>query len=61
MDLHRLTHDERLAFFLNVYHALTIHACLEMGEPRSLLTLRSYMSSGTAVAGRQVRGGLPTR
>ena len=49
VDLHSLTHDERLAFFLNMYHALTIHACLQMGEPRSLLTLRSYMSSGLAV------------
>ena len=47
VDLYGLSPQERLAFFINIYHALTIHAHLELGEPGNLLRLRSYMTAGT--------------
>ena len=47
VNLHQLSAQERLAFFTNVYHALTIHAHLELGEPGNLLRLRQYMTAGT--------------
>ena len=46
VNLHQLSAQERLAFFTNVYHALTIHAHLELGEPGNLLRLRQYMTAG---------------
>ena len=47
VDLYGLSPQERLAFFINIYHALTIQAHLELGEPGNLLRLRSYMTAGT--------------
>jgi hypothetical protein len=46
VNLYVLSYEQRLAFFANVYHALFIHAHLELGEPGSLLRLRSYMIAG---------------
>ena len=46
MDVSELSHEERVAFFTNVYHALTIHASLELGEPGSAMSLRALMHAG---------------
>lgn len=36
VELLSLTHEERLAFFINVYNALVIHGYLRLGFPKNM-------------------------
>lgn len=41
LDLHLLSEDERLTFFLNLYNAMVIHAVIRVGLPTSIIDRRS--------------------
>ncbi|XP_015895791.3 uncharacterized protein LOC107429595 [Ziziphus jujuba] len=48
-ELHRanlveLSEDEKLAFFLNLYNAMVIHAVIRVGHPEGLIDRRSFFS-----------------
>ncbi|KAL7001460.1 hypothetical protein U1Q18_002612 [Sarracenia purpurea var. burkii] len=48
-DLHRvnvvvLSADEKLAFFLNLYNAMVIHAVIRVGHPGGVIDRRSFFS-----------------
>ncbi|TMW99157.1 hypothetical protein EJD97_002973 [Solanum chilense] len=48
-DLHRvnllnLSADEKLAFFLNLYNAMAIHAVIRIGHPGSMIDRRAFFS-----------------
>jgi len=45
VDLNGLTHDERLTFFLNLYHTMIIHSFRVIGPPASVLQRNSFYSS----------------
>jgi len=56
VDLEGLTHDEKLAFWLNLYHCMLIHAFMIVGPPTSLrawphfFTRMCYEVGGTVVS-----------
>lgn len=43
--VHELEEDERLSFFLNVYHTMVMHAYLVLGVPKSSFQWISYFNS----------------
>ncbi len=51
MNLKTLTADERLAFFLNLYNAMVIHATVSIGHPEGLLDKRAFFSDFQYVVG----------
>ncbi|XVE74517.1 hypothetical protein DITRI_Ditri12bG0023400 [Diplodiscus trichospermus] len=42
INLKSLTQDERLAFFLNLYNAMVIHAVISIGHPEGILDKRAF-------------------
>ncbi|CAK9143897.1 unnamed protein product [Ilex paraguariensis] len=55
-DLHRvnilaLSADEKLAFFLNLYNAMVIHAVIRIGHPGGVIDRRSFYSDFLYVVG----------
>lgn len=44
-DAYSLTEDERVAFFLNVYHTMIMHAYIVLGPPDSSLKLINYFNN----------------
>lgn len=47
-QLKNCTEDEKLVFFLNIYHALILHAYLEFGQPTSFQDTDSSLSSAVS-------------
>lgn len=54
LDLHTFTREESLAFFINIYNAMVIHAFIAEGPPTSVW--RRYRVRGEGV-GQLVRVG----
>ncbi|KAK1387206.1 DEP domain-containing protein [Heracleum sosnowskyi] len=57
-DLHRvdllsLSAEERLAFFLNLYNAMVIHAVIKVGHPAGMVDRRSFNNDFLYVIGGQ--------
>ncbi|KAJ0096219.1 hypothetical protein Patl1_15712 [Pistacia atlantica] len=55
-DLHRvnlftLSADEKLAFFLNLYNAMVIHAIIRIGHPEGVIERKSFFSDFQYVVG----------
>ncbi|RXH70428.1 hypothetical protein DVH24_007684 [Malus domestica] len=44
VNLFELSKDERLAFFLNLYNAMVIHAVIRVGRPQGVIERRSFFS-----------------
>ena len=44
VNLTELSQDEKLAFFLNLYNAMVIHAVIRVGHPEGLIDRRSFFS-----------------
>ncbi|KAB2623961.1 hypothetical protein D8674_015621 [Pyrus ussuriensis x Pyrus communis] len=44
VNLFELSKDERLAFFLNLYNAMVIHAVIRIGRPQGVIERRSFFS-----------------
>ena len=36
VDLEKISREEKLAFFINIYNALVIHGTVEKGKPTNL-------------------------
>ncbi|RVX11693.1 hypothetical protein CK203_015863 [Vitis vinifera] len=58
-DLHRvdilaLSTDEKLAFFLNLYNAMVIHAVIRGGRPNGVIDRRSFFSDFQYLVGGNV-------
>ncbi|GAV69834.1 Glutaredoxin domain-containing protein/DEP domain-containing protein/DUF547 domain-containing protein [Cephalotus follicularis] len=51
VDLQVLSLDEKLAFFLNLYNAMVIHAVISIGSPQGLIDSRSFFSDFQYVVG----------
>ncbi|KAK8655745.1 hypothetical protein V6N13_108312 [Hibiscus sabdariffa] len=51
VDLRSLTPDEKLAFFLNLYNAMVIHAVVTIGHPEGILDRRAFFSDFQYVIG----------
>ncbi|KAK4774609.1 hypothetical protein SAY86_009544 [Trapa natans] len=51
VDLTALSQDERLAFFLNLYNAMVIHAVIRVGLPEGIIDRRSFYSDFQYVVG----------
>lgn len=51
VDLTVLSQDERLAFFLNLYNAMVIHAAIRVGLPEGIIDRRSFDSDFQYVVG----------
>ncbi|KAL4363614.1 hypothetical protein GQ457_04G010310 [Hibiscus cannabinus] len=51
VDLQLLTPDEKLAFFLNLYNAMVIHAVVTIGHPDGILNRRAFFSDFQYVIG----------
>ncbi|KAK8627683.1 hypothetical protein V6N13_135287 [Hibiscus sabdariffa] len=51
VDLRSLTPDEKLAFFLNLYNAMVIHAVVTIGHPEGILNRRAFFSDFQYVIG----------
>ncbi|XVE85616.1 hypothetical protein DITRI_Ditri17bG0104500 [Diplodiscus trichospermus] len=51
INLKLLTPDERLAFFLNLYNAMVIHAVISIGHPDGILDNRAFFSDFQYVVG----------
>ncbi|XVF43415.1 hypothetical protein PTKIN_Ptkin02bG0038300 [Pterospermum kingtungense] len=51
INLQTLTPDERLAFFLNIYNAMVIHAVISIGHPEGILDKRAFFSDFQYVIG----------
>lgn len=45
VDLSELTHNERLAFFINVYNALVIHGNVVLGKPKTMWRRMAFFSN----------------
>lgn len=55
-DLHRLnlvelSTEEKLAFFLNLYNAMVIHALIRIGRPEGVIARRSFFTDFQYVVG----------
>ena len=46
-----LSAEEKLAFFLNLYNAMAIHAVIRVGHPGGMIDRRSYFSDFLYVVG----------
>lgn len=44
MNLLELSENDKLAFFLNLYNAMVIHAVIRVGCPESLIDRRSFFN-----------------
>lgn len=44
VDLFALSPDEKLAFFLNLYNAMVIHAVIRRGYPEGMINRKSFVS-----------------
>lgn len=44
MNLLNLSADEKLAFFLNLYNAMVIHAVIRVGHPGGMIDRRAFFS-----------------
>ena len=42
VDIEKLSNDEKLAFFINIYNVLVIHATVEKGVPTNNLSRYKY-------------------
>ncbi|KAE8719820.1 Phytosulfokin receptor 1 [Hibiscus syriacus] len=51
VNLQLLTPDEKLAFFLNLYNAMVIHAVVTIGHPEGLLDRRAFFNDFQYVIG----------
>ncbi|GMJ13397.1 hypothetical protein like AT3G11920 [Hibiscus trionum] len=51
VDLQLLSPDEKLAFFLNLYNAMVIHAVVTVGHPEGILDRRAFFSDFQYVIG----------
>ncbi|XP_022735203.1 uncharacterized protein LOC111288544 [Durio zibethinus] len=51
INLKVLTPDERLAFFLNLYNAMVIHAVISIGHPEGILDKRAFFCDFHYVVG----------
>ncbi|XWS64078.1 hypothetical protein CRYUN_Cryun06bG0156100 [Craigia yunnanensis] len=51
INLQVLTPDERLAFFLNLYNAMVIHAVISIGHPEGILDKRAFFCDFQYVIG----------
>ncbi|TYG79800.1 hypothetical protein ES288_D02G166100v1 [Gossypium darwinii] len=51
VDLQLLSPDERLAFFLNLYNAMAIHAVITIGHPEGILDRRAFFGDFQYVIG----------
>lgn len=51
VDLAHLTREEKLAFFINVYNAMVIHAYVEVGPPGSLIQRHRFFNRVTYLIG----------
>lgn len=45
VDLGALTHNEKLAFFINIYNALVIHGNVTLGKPTSMWSRLQFFKS----------------
>lgn len=50
-DLSELSPDEKLAFFLNLYNAMVIHAVIRVGHPESIMDRRFFSDFQYVVGG----------
>ncbi|XP_022146327.1 uncharacterized protein LOC111015565 [Momordica charantia] len=58
LELHRvnlleLSHDEKLAFFLNLYNAMVIHGLIRFGRPEGVIDRKSFFSDFQYLVGGQ--------
>lgn len=51
MDLFALSVDEKLAFFLNLYNAMVIHAVIRRGYPEGMIERKSFVSDFQYIVG----------
>lgn len=51
VDLFALLPDEKLAFFLNLYNAMVIHAVIMRGYPKGMIERKSFVSDIQYVVG----------
>ncbi|XVF03041.1 hypothetical protein REPUB_Repub04eG0226000 [Reevesia pubescens] len=51
INLQLLTPDEKLAFFLNLYNAMVIHAVISIGHPEGILDKRAFFRDFQYVVG----------
>jgi hypothetical protein len=54
VDLSALDEDEKLAFFINLYNVLVIHANVEIGFPKSAMQRSSFFSGASYQIGPHV-------
>lgn len=53
MNLLELSHDEKLAFFLNLYNAMVIHGLIRFGRPEGVIDRKSFFSDFQYLVGGQ--------
>ena len=51
VNLFELSPDERLAFFLNLYNAMVIHAVIRIGRPQGIIERRSFYNDFQYIVG----------
>ncbi|GAY56610.1 hypothetical protein CUMW_173250 [Citrus unshiu] len=51
VNLFELSPDEKLAFFLNLYNAMVIHAIIRVGHPEGVIDRKSFFSDFQYVVG----------
>ncbi|KAJ4710333.1 Glutaredoxin/DEP/DUF547 domain-containing protein [Melia azedarach] len=51
VNLFALSEDEKLAFFLNLYNAMVIHAIIRIGHPEGVIDRKSFFSDFQYVVG----------
>lgn len=51
VNLLTLSHDEKLAFFLNLHNGMALHAVIRVGHPGGMLDRRSFFADFMYVIG----------
>jgi hypothetical protein len=51
VELHELSTDERLAFFLNLYNAMVVHAIIRIGSPEGVIDSKTLFSEFQYIVG----------
>lgn len=51
MNILTLSADEKLAFFLNLYNAMAIHAVIRVGHPGGMIDRRAFFSEFQYIVG----------
>ncbi|TXG56944.1 hypothetical protein EZV62_018257 [Acer yangbiense] len=51
LNLHVLTADEKLAFFLNLHNAMVIHAIIRIGHPEGVMDRKAFFSDFQYIVG----------